>query len=296
LHRTFIHLSTPSLGDTIAWLPQVEEYRLTLAPAGAEIDVVVDWHFCDLFISTYPSLNFVGEARKVEYDASFEVGCHEPRDLQKNIISVATEQLGLPCVDISPKIALPPDLKNNFKKPYVCIATQSTSQMKYWNNPTGWNETVNYLKTLGYDVVCIDQNECYGIEGRWNRTPVNSIRKNEFNDGTKKPPIPLSDRVNDLYFCDFFIGLSSGLSWLAWAMDKPVVLIAGAAAENQEFYTPYKVINYDVCHCCAGDPECEPFDRGNWMWCPKQGGTDREFECSRQISFEMVKEQIDRLL
>ena len=302
MHRTFIHLSTPSLGDTIAWLPQVEEYRLTVAPEGAQIDVVLDWHFGELFYSTYPFLNFVSGAQKgpsgepYAYDASFTIGCHEPSDLRRNIIKVATDELGLPHIDIRPKLALPANLKNNFKKPYVCIATQSTAQFKYWNNPTGWYETVNYLKTLGYEVVCIDQHECYGIEGRWNNTPVNAIRKNEFNDGVKKPPIPLSERINDLYFCDFFIGLSSGLSWVAWAMSKPVVLIAGGSAEKQEFYTPYKVINYEVCHCCAGDPDCEPFDRGNWTWCPKHGGTEREFECSRKITFEMVKKQIDRLL
>lgn len=292
--RTLIGLATPSLGDSLGWLPQVEEYRRI---HGGDVDVVMDWHYTPLFIPTYPSLNFLSEGNG-DYDASYTIGCHKPEDLQRRIIKIATDTLGLPFREISPKIALPSNLKNKFKKPYVCIATQSSAQFKYWNNPVGWEQTVNYLKAVGYEVVCIDQHECYGVEGRWNHTPVNSVRKNEFNtkEGKKKGPIPLEDRINDLYFCDFFVGLSSGLSWLAWGMNKPVILIAGASGRKQEFYTPYKVTNRDVCHSCAGDPDCEPFDRGDWMWCPKQGGTAREFECSRQISFEMVKEQIDRLL
>ncbi len=28
------------------------------------------------------------------------------------------------------------------QEPYVCIATQSTCQAKYWNNGTGWSEVV----------------------------------------------------------------------------------------------------------------------------------------------------------
>ena len=32
------------------------------------------------------------------------------------------------------------------KKPYVCIATQSTGQYKYWNNPIGWKKVIDYLK------------------------------------------------------------------------------------------------------------------------------------------------------
>jgi len=292
--RTLIHLSTPSLGDSLAWLPQAERYRAKRMSPGSRLDLVMDWHYVDLFAANYPYMNFIAKGTG-HYDVSFSIGCHAKSDLRRNIIEVASTELGLPYVEVRPNLVMP-KLKNNFKKPYVCIATQSTAQFKYWNNPNGWEQTVDYLKSLGYDVVCIDQYECYGIEGHWNHTPPNSIRKNEFNDGSNKPPISLQERINDLYFCDFFIGLSSGLSWLAWAVGKPVIMIAGASAKKQEFYTPYKIINEEVCNCCAGDPDCEPFDRGNWLWCPKQGGTPRQFECTTKISFEMVKEQIDRLL
>jgi autotransporter strand-loop-strand O-heptosyltransferase len=44
------------------------------------------------------------------------------------------------------------------------------------------------------------------------------------------------------------VGLSSGLSWLAWAAGTPVVMIAGFTHPTNEFATPYRVINYHACN------------------------------------------------
>jgi autotransporter strand-loop-strand O-heptosyltransferase len=43
--------------------------------------------------------------------------------------------------------------------------------------------------------------------------------------------------VDLLRHASFFIGLGSGLSWLAWASGIPVVLISGFSLPNSEFYT-----------------------------------------------------------
>ena len=96
-----------------------------------------------------------------------------------------------------------------------------------------------------------------------------------------------------MHNCEFFIGLGSGLSWLAWGVGKDVVLISGFSNEQTEFYTPYRVINKSVCNSCWNRHK---FDPSNWNWCPDHEGTEREFECSKQITFEMVKEQIDKLI
>jgi ADP-heptose:LPS heptosyltransferase len=34
---------------------------------------------------------------------------------------------------------------------------------------------------------------------------------------------------------EFFIGLSSGLSWLAWTLNKEVIMISNFTEENHEF-------------------------------------------------------------
>tara|TARA_Y100000034_G_scaffold1451_2_gene1807 strand:+ start:343 stop:2241 length:1899 start_codon:yes stop_codon:yes gene_type:complete len=306
IKRVFVHLASNSLGDNLAWVPQVEEYRRVHE---CEVDVQIASRLVGLFESSYPLLHFIvkedasgedgerdsAKIAKKGYDAAFSVGCHKPNDMTMPVIRIATKYLGLPYQEIKPKTQLPPNLKNNFNKKYVCIATQSTAQCKYWNYPGGWKQTVDYLKTLGYDVVCIDRDACFGVEDHWNHTPDNAIRKNEFK-GSGDPEIPLMDRINDIYFCDFFIGLSSGLSWLAWALNKPVIMIAGASAPRHEFYTPYRIINQDVCHSCFDDVDCMPFNRDEWMWCPRHKDTPRQFECSKKITFEMVKKQIDRLL
>lgn len=286
----FVDLASHSLGDNLGWLPQVEEFRRVNQ---CDVDVHVAPHLRCLFNGTYPLLNFVSEVP--DETKGISIGCHKPNDMTVPVIQIATKCLSLPYEEIRPKITLPPNLKNNFDKKYVCIATQSTAQCKYWNNPSGWKQTVDYLKVLGYEVVCIDRDACFGVKDQWNHTPDNAIRKNDFKENND-PEIPLTDRINDLYFCDFFVGLSSGLSWLAWALGKPTVMISGFTPSGHEFYTPYRVINQDVCNSCFGDVDCMPFDKGDWMWCPRHKGTSREFECTKQITFEMVKKQIDRLL
>jgi autotransporter strand-loop-strand O-heptosyltransferase len=107
----------------------------------------------------------------------------------------------------------------------------------------------------------------------------------------KTGDLPLEDRINDLMHCDFFIGLSSGLSWLAWACGKPVVMISGFTDIWNEFYTPYRVHNKNVCNSCWNDSN-HKFDPANWLWCPR----NKDFECSKQITFEMVKEKINQCI
>jgi hypothetical protein len=65
--------------------------------------------------------------------------------------------------------------------------------------------------------------------------------------------ISLPERVAMLQHADFFIGLSSGLSWLAWACRIPVVLISGFTLPNCEFSTPYRVFSTHVCKGCRDD-------------------------------------------
>jgi len=38
------------------------------------------------------------------------------------------------------------------------------------------------------------------------------------------------------------------------------------------------------------------FDKGDWYWCPEHKGTDRQFECHKSITSEMVINKIKHLL
>ena len=102
---------------------------------------------------------------------------------------------------------------------------------------------------------------------------------------------PLAERFEMLAYADMFIGVSSGLSWLANAAGCPVVLISGLTLAYTEFYTPYRVSNPHVCRGCYNDSRI-PWDT---RLCPLHGGTERELECSKSITAAQVIEAIERL-
>jgi len=271
-----------SLGDAIAWMGIVDNFQ---KEKNAQVNFYTPHK--DLFQSSYPNINFYNYWEKPDASCKYHsIGCFDIDGVkwnQLNLQEIASKILKIDHKECRTKVSLPSNLKNNFKRKYVCIGSLSTSQAKFWNNPSGWTRVIDYLNSLGYDVVSIDKNNNIGCGEHVNYIPVNSI--------DKTGDLPFSERINDLYFCDFFIGLGSGLSWLAWAVGKPVVLISGFSDPISEFYTPYRVINKSVCNSCWNDPSL-PFEKGNWAWCPR----NKDFECSKEITFDMVKEKIDQCI
>lgn len=96
-----------------------------------------------------------------------------------------------------------------------------------------------------------------------------------------------------LYHADFFIGLGSGLAWVADIVNCPVVLIAGFSLDWAEFYTPYRVANRMVCNGCFNDLRVKFIGKS---LCPRHGGTPRELECQRRIYPQAVIDAIQRLI
>jgi autotransporter strand-loop-strand O-heptosyltransferase len=102
--------------------------------------------------------------------------------------------------------------------------------------------------------------------------------------------LDLKDRAWYLHHCEFFVGVSSGLSWLAWACGKKVVMISGATATWNEFQTDnIRIINTEVCHGCWNSGEhSHKFACFHGSFCPE----NKKFECTRKISPAFV---IDRI-
>jgi len=270
-----------SLGDTIAWVPIVNQFAKT-----HRTKVNLYTPYKELFDKQYPLINFFKYSDKNQIDSSnfINLGCFDNINWKKySLQEIAAKILDIPYKQIKPKINFDPNIKSKYDKKYVCIATQSTSQCKYWNNETGWDQVVDYLKSLDYEVVCIDKHEYYGNEIKMNKIPNGCINKTG--------DYSLQDRIHEIINSEFFIGLGSGLSWLAWACNKPVIMISGFSDPQSEFYTPYRVHNKNVCNSCWNDDSLQ-FDRSNWMWCPR----NKDFECSKKITFEMVKEKIDQCI
>ena len=62
-----------------------------------------------------------------------------------------------------------------------------------------------------------------------------------------------------------------------------------------EFKNPYRVINYNCCNGCWNDTRIT-FNHSDGEWCPRHKNTERQFECSRNITPEMVNKVIDRVM
>ena len=282
-----------TLGDTLGWLPYavkfMEQHRCRLSCAMAE-------PLIPLFQNAYPKIRFLTHDKvdPEQYYASYSMGLffddeariHQPCDFRLvGLHRTAGYILGVDPTEEPPCIALDND-RRPLAEPYVCIAVQSSTHSKHWTNPTGWHDIVTFLKGAGYRVVCIDQKAVHGTGLVWNHIPHGA----EDQTGDR----PLLERARWLKHAEFYVGLSSGLSWLAWAVGVPVVLISGFTHPINEFQTPYRVINYHACNSCWNDVRVR-FDHKDFLWCPRHANTPRQLECTRLITADAVKDAIRRI-
>lgn len=286
--RVLISFESKSLGDTLAWFPYVEEFRKKW-----NCHVIVSTFLNDLFKEKYPHLEFVSPGSTVhdlyakhsfgifykenEYNTEY----HPRNPIEISLQQIASDVLALEAKEVKPLIK---DMRTYDKneKPYVTIAIHSTAQAKYWNNPTGWQETVDYIKSLGYDVYLLSKEED-GYMG--NKNPNGAIHIQNKS---------LEEIAGYILGSKLFIGISSGLTWYSWALNVPTILISGFTDENLEMKNNvYRVINKNVCNGCWSK---HVFDKGNWNWCPVNEKTDKQFECTKTITFGDVKEKIDAIL
>jgi autotransporter strand-loop-strand O-heptosyltransferase len=293
-----IQLPVGTLGDILAWFPYVA--RFAEAHAGARITCAMAGTIIPLLRDAYPGIRFVthaevtGQAIAERAYATYSIGLffddkaniHQPTDFRLvGLHRTAGYILGVDPSEAPASISVE-DLGRPIAEPYVCIAVQSSTQCKYWNNPEGWRSVVAFLKARGYRVICIDQKPVHGSGLVWTHLP------HGVDDETGDRP--LGERVRWLRHADFFIGLSSGLSWLAWTVGTPVVMISGFTHPTNEFTTPYRVINWHTCNACWNDPAVR-FDHQDFLWCPRHAGTNRQFECTRLITAEQVIATIRRI-
>ncbi len=281
--RILLTMSSAALGDTIAFLPYANEWA---KQKGITVDValnrkeIFDW---DEYTYLFPI-----DKQKVDeshYNRVYKFEYLFDRPLQRGY----SDQLGLEYREI-PAVLKKSGKPSPMKKKYVCLGVQTTSQCKYWNHPGGWEKLTKMLKKSGYEVVAVDQHETFGIEGHWNSLPSSAI---------KKTGMEFSEAMRYIEHCELFIGVSSGLSWTAHGLGKKVVMVSGTTTEDNEFTIGCKrVINKSVCHGCFNKPHMYKFNPGNWLWCPKHIGTDRQFECTKTITpeevFAAAKEMLDK--
>jgi autotransporter strand-loop-strand O-heptosyltransferase len=109
------------------------------------------------------------------------------------------------------------------------------------------------------------------------------------------PKGPLKKVIRELQKSEAFIGIGSGLSWLAWAVGTPTILISGF---SEEYTEPQEgIIRIGAPEGkCRGCFNSHRFDPGDWHWCPMHKGTERQYECTKSISGEKIIQNLKKLL
>lgn len=278
-----VHLESSSLGDTLSFMGQIEQMN-------SERDyerLAVRTH--KQFLFDWEQLATLG-IEKSEWDSGDGypqnwqgVGVFQTKDECSNserhprdwrtieMGAIAADQLGIKYVERRPTLA-PIFLEKHPSADArgVCIATKSTAQAKYWNHPTGWQDLVNKFKSKGIPVYYISKEDT-------DLSDVEHIKD-------------LVDVAQYMNTTNRLVGISSGLSWFAWALGIDVALISGFTWEFVEFNATVRIINRNVCSGCW---TWSRFDRGDWNWCPQNKGNERHFECTKTITPEHVWQELE---
>jgi autotransporter strand-loop-strand O-heptosyltransferase len=272
--KVFICFESKSLGDTLAWIPYCEEFRIKY-----KCEVIVSTFMNSLFEKSYPELKFVGRGVVVENIAGmFELGWFYDKNKEPQhpvtipLQQAATNILRLEYKEVIPKLDF--TLKERpIEQKYVCISIHSTAQLKYWDY---WQELVDWLVSEGYNVVEV------------------SKEVSQLNNLTEVLDKSIPSVMNYLHHAEFYIGLSSGISWLSFAMRKKVFMIANFSTKDHEFQTDcIRITDESVCHGCWNNPMFR-FNKGDFKYCPEHEDTPQAFECHKSISAQRVIDEIKK--
>ena len=277
-----------ALGDNITLFPYMDAFQKAY---GCKISCTVPPYLKELVATYYPHIEqtevlpydtyatyYMAACINVPIAANWDSRAIPLLDIGRSILS--DSKMG--AVD---RVIFKPTKPRQIMEPYVCIAVQASTTAKSWMYPGGWDMVINHLKECGYRVICIDkEHECTN----YGNTVTMPTGAEDFTGN-----VPLMDRVNMLAYADFFIGVSSGLSWIAWSLNIPVVMISGITLPWYEFNTPYRVRNNLVCNGCFNDLRVDLAECYN---CRRYENTNRKFECSKKISPQRVLEKIDQVI
>jgi autotransporter strand-loop-strand O-heptosyltransferase len=271
--KVLILFESKSIGDTLSWSP----YAIELMKQ-RNCKVILSTFHNEWFEGSenYKDIKFIKPGQSVDCDVIYKVGWFRDKEKgwknpslspnQVNLIPLQqtiTDILGLDFKEVNHGLNFKPG-KRPIKNKYVVFGPQSTAGCKEWVLDN-WIELSKLLKSKGYEIMILSLNK-YNIDG----VQVNNTRD-------------WDEVMNCLHHSEFFIGLSSGLSWMNWALNKTTVMIAGFTQDDHECQTNVIRISNDVCIKCWNDPVLV-FDAGDWDWCPVYKNTERQHICQKSIT------------
>jgi autotransporter strand-loop-strand O-heptosyltransferase len=273
--EVLLHLDSFCLGDTICFssliLPFIEHHNPKR--------VIVSTFFKHLFDDEFnEKVIFIQSNIKetIIVDKLINVG-YDKKNLKHTLggmFYAAKETMLLPQTTNpeTPPVKKKKRVINNKK---ITIAPESIKKISRWDyyGSLGWQIVVDYLVNLGYEVYNVSYEKTLDLK--------NTINFNGYDD--------INVSLSHILDSKIFIGLSSGLSWLSWAYEVPVVMISNFTKPHNEFEC-YRVSNPMSCSGCFNT---FPGITNN---CPLFIGTIRENECHKSITPEMVIEKINLAL
>lgn len=287
--KVLVLYESKSLGDSIAWIPYVDEFR---KKHDCEIYCVSFRNF--LFKNQYPSINFIDFPNNTnDFYAVYRLGWFYDKTKNPNDVrtiplqKTSSDILGLEFSEIKTKIDFIPNFQNPYGK-YVTLSTHSTSQCKFWNKVGGWDKIIEYLNDRGYNVVCVDQHYYFGSQNLMNEIPKNSIKEigKDF------------DRVMQLiYHSEFHMGLGSGDCWLAWGLGKKVLMVSSFSKPFCEFQESNYRVYKDGENSGFFNNVNIRFDPSKWNWNPiKDCETFEDWNYFEPIQVEDVIAKINEII
>lgn len=275
-----VQLDSSSLGDTLSWVGQVEEMIQQRDFDKVLLRCHKDFLFDKKYYETL-GIYFIGWNENLPQNFQ-KVGVYQqeddvsprakhPRDWRTIPLgAIAADQLGIRFQERKPRLAPEFYKKAELEGNSVCIATESTAAAKYWNREGGWQTLIDSFNKEGWKVYYTSKEE-------------------PKYDGVHHIP-DLVEAAQHINASGKFIGISSGLSWLAWALGVKVCMISGFTWDFVEFKCDVRIINHNVCSGCWS---YTVFDRGDWNWCPQHKNTPKMFECTKTISPEFVWQELE---
>ena len=275
-----VQFDSSSLGDTLVWMGQIERFKDHWGFSKVWVKTHKNWLWDTEYyanrgiqiVNNLPPINTITVGVYYSMEEPWNRSEHR-NDWRKIYLGqIASDRLGIdwqPCrPKLAPQFQKAPQLPDR-RKPIVTFATQSTAQAKYWNREGGWRELID-----GMD-------EYHWIHCSMEGTPLD----------VEQAPESLEEVAQLIHASKFFVGISSGLSWFAWALRIPTFVISGVTPEVcEEGDGIWTIQNKRVCNSCWA---WDVFDKADWKWCPAWKDTPRQFECSREITPQLVIDKIN---
>jgi autotransporter strand-loop-strand O-heptosyltransferase len=267
-----LHLNSFCLGDTICFSSLIYKFMEIHKPS----KLIVSTFYPHLFNFQDERIEIVKSSDpllEVNADQLINIG-YDKNDIDHTkygMFYATKDTMRIPLDSLPGKVPVK-QLKRVINDKKIVIAPESLKKIATWDyfGGNGWQVVIDYLVSNGYEVYNISYENTLNLK--------NVQQYNGFNDINIALGHILSSRL--------FIGLSSGLSWLAWAYDVPVVMISNFTKSWNEFEC-YRVDNPVGCSGCFN------IFQNIGSHCPIFEGTLRENECHKKITPEMVIKKIN---